>query len=59
MTSDKEEAFMWTQNFNFKLNVYTNEHSRSMRGVAGPNWLREGGGVSWFIQSVRFGSEPK
>jgi hypothetical protein len=36
---------MWTQKFNFKLNVYTNEHNQSMRDAAGPNWLREWWGV--------------
>jgi len=34
MTSNKGEAFMWTQNFNFKLNEYTNEHNQSVHSAS-------------------------
>jgi hypothetical protein len=54
MTSSKAEAFMWTQNFNFKLNVYTNEYNQTMRTLSGPNhhccW-DGGGGVRILILS--------
>jgi len=30
---------MWTQNFNFKLNVYTNEHNQSVHSASSTDCL--------------------
>jgi hypothetical protein len=30
---------MWTQNFNFKLNVYTNEHNQSVHSASSADCL--------------------
>jgi hypothetical protein len=57
MTSNKGEAFMWTQNFNFKLNVYTmnTEHTHSFWPQ--PLYLWVGRGAGGFLHIVTISAD--